>query len=509
MSKSVVATLPGGILVALWWQRGRLSWKADVLPVVPFFLIGAGAGMVTAWWELAMNGCRGPEFVFTSVQRLFIAGHSLWFELGKLFWPVNLTFIYPRWEIGTHALRPYLYPLGWAALVLGLWLLRHYSRAPLAAVLFYCGTLVPVLGFFNLYTFKYAFTADHYQYLACLGIFTLLAAGAAAVFRRLTPPQRATAQGMVAALVLLLAVLTWRQARIYADNETLFAPLSSGIPRALWPTIIWPWPCSARTQRRGAPPSATGRGPEARRGREPQQPRLPVGQPRADRRGHCPVRGRAGDRPRQRRGPLPPGQSAGQAGPVGRGHRPLPGGFRVGGGRREKRGFRGKFPRKGHPGAGCGQRGGAQQPWPAVVSPRAIRRGRGPLPRGPGAAAPTTPTRISRWAWSSFRKIGGPKRWPSGGKGCWQPQSLNMLNLLARLLATDADAAIRNGREAVDLAQRAAQLTQRRDPQTLDTLAAAYAEAGRFAAAVQTAQEALSLPAAVGDAEFTADLRHG
>ena len=328
MSKSVVATLPGGILVALWWQRGRLSWKADVLPVVPFFLIGAGAGMVTAWWELAMNGCRGPEFVFTSVQRLFIAGHSLWFELGKLFWPVNLTFIYPRWEIGTHALRPYLYPLGWAAPVLGLWLLRRYSRAPRppAVLLRHAragtGLLQPV----------YLQVCLHGRPLPVPGLPGHLHLVGRRGRRSVPPPDAAPTgdrQGMVAALVLLLAVLTWRQARIYADNETLFALLSSGIPRALWPTIIWPWPCSRRTQRRSALPSATGRGPEARRGREPQQPRPPVGQPRADRRGHCPVRGRAGDRPRQRRGPLPPGQSAGQAGPVGRGHRRLPGGLQA------------------------------------------------------------------------------------------------------------------------------------------------------------------------------------
>ena len=49
-----------------WWQRGRLSWKKDVLPLVPFFVLGAGGGLITAWWELKLNKCTGPEFAFTS-----------------------------------------------------------------------------------------------------------------------------------------------------------------------------------------------------------------------------------------------------------------------------------------------------------------------------------------------------------------------------------------------------------------------------------------------------------
>ena len=55
--------------------------------------------MITAWWELEINKCVGPEFEFTWVQRILIAGRAVWFHLGKLFWPANLTFIYPRWQI--------------------------------------------------------------------------------------------------------------------------------------------------------------------------------------------------------------------------------------------------------------------------------------------------------------------------------------------------------------------------------------------------------------------------
>ena len=77
-----------------------------------------------------------------------------------------------------------------------------------------------------------------------------------------------------------------------------------------------------------------------------------------------------------------------------------------------------------------------------------------------------------------------------------EPGNAVILSRLARVLATCPDASIRNGAEAVALAQRAAQLSDRRDPEILDTLAAAYAEAGRFPEAIQTAQEAAALAAA-------------
>ena len=46
LSKTVTATLPAALLVIFWWQRGRLSWRRDVLPLVPFFRVGRGGGHV-------------------------------------------------------------------------------------------------------------------------------------------------------------------------------------------------------------------------------------------------------------------------------------------------------------------------------------------------------------------------------------------------------------------------------------------------------------------------------
>jgi hypothetical protein len=78
------------------------------------------------------------------------------------------------------------------------------------------------------------------------------------------------------------------------------------------------------------------------------------------------------------------------------------------------------------------------------------------------------------------------------------PNQVQALNNLAWYLATHVDQRLRNGAEAVSLAQRACDLTGYKDPDLLDTLAAAFAEAGKFDDAVATAQRARSEALAVG-----------
>jgi cytochrome c-type biogenesis protein CcmH/NrfG len=83
-----------------------------------------------------------------------------------------------------------------------------------------------------------------------------------------------------------------------------------------------------------------------------------------------------------------------------------------------------------------------------------------------------------------------------------KPDSIQALNNLAWLLATSSDDTLRDGAEAVRLAEKACRLNEYKDPATLGTLAAAYAEAGRFADAVTTTQKALDLATATGNARL-------
>jgi tetratricopeptide (TPR) repeat protein len=221
-SKTVTCTLPGALLVALWWSRGRIGWKRDLLPLLPLFALGAAGGLVTAWMERTYIGTGNVDFKIGLVDRFLIAGRVPWFYLGKLLWPVDLTFIYPHWDVSARAGWQYLYPAATLAALAGLYALRRSSRGPLAAALLFLGTLFPALGFFNVYPFVYSYVADHFQYLAAAMVLSAVAAAFAVAVERLTPRARAAARAGAGAVVLLLAVMTSLQSANYADADTLW-----------------------------------------------------------------------------------------------------------------------------------------------------------------------------------------------------------------------------------------------------------------------------------------------
>jgi tetratricopeptide (TPR) repeat protein len=222
LTKTVTATLPAALLVAFWWQRGAIAWKRDFLPLAPFFALGAVAGVVTAWVEYQLIGARGESFEMSLVQRCLLAGRVPWFYLSKILFPVNLIFIYPRWNIDPRVWWQWLFPLATLGVLVVLWAIRKRWRSPLAAWLLFVSTLLPVLGFLNVYPFVFSFVADHYQYLASIGMIVLAAAGTALGLSRLSPNSRKVG---VAGCILLLAaysVLTFRQSQMYADSIRLY-----------------------------------------------------------------------------------------------------------------------------------------------------------------------------------------------------------------------------------------------------------------------------------------------
>jgi tetratricopeptide (TPR) repeat protein len=223
LSKTVTATLPAALLVIFWWQRARLSWQRDVLPVLPFFVLGGAAGLFTAWAERTLIGAEGQAFDLTLIERCLLAGRVPWFYLGNLIWPANLIFIYPRWEVDPWIWWQWLFPVASVAMLIGLWLLRRWRRGPLAGWLLFVGTLFPVLGFLNVYPFLFSFVADHFQYLASLGIIVPTAAALSMAGARLVPRETRWAGTVICLAVLgTLATLTWRQSGMYRDALTLY-----------------------------------------------------------------------------------------------------------------------------------------------------------------------------------------------------------------------------------------------------------------------------------------------
>jgi Flp pilus assembly protein TadD len=232
LTKTSVVTLPLAWLVIFWWKRGAILWRRDVVPLVPFLFLSASAGLMTRWVEYGNIAYRARDLDLSLLERCLIAGRAFWFQLSKLFWPSNLVFVYPRWDINAAAWWQYLFPIGVLGLLVILWSLRRWSRAPLAGVLVYILLLLPTLGFLNIYFFFYSFVADHWQYLACLGIITPCASGIVVLADRLN--WRAWLEpGVTLVIAGVLYVVTSHQSRMYRDIETLYRTTISRNP-ACW-----------------------------------------------------------------------------------------------------------------------------------------------------------------------------------------------------------------------------------------------------------------------------------
>jgi tetratricopeptide (TPR) repeat protein len=221
LAKTVTATLPAALLVVFWWQRGRLDRKRDLLPLLPWLALGATAGLFTAWVERKYIGAEGPDFSLSLFDRCLLAGRVIWFYFAKLIWPENLVFIYPHWTVNASLWWQYLFPAAAVAVAVALWLAARRWRGPLAAFLFFVGTLFPVLGFLNVYPFIYSYVADHFQYLASLGIIVPVSAGLTLLGKRLSLrlPLAALPAGV---LLATLGLLTWREAAMYRDSQTIY-----------------------------------------------------------------------------------------------------------------------------------------------------------------------------------------------------------------------------------------------------------------------------------------------
>ncbi|MCG6944663.1 MAG: tetratricopeptide repeat protein, partial [Deltaproteobacteria bacterium] len=222
LSKTVTCSLPAAILLVLWWKRDRIHWR-DTLPLIPYFVVGAFLGLTTVWLERYHVGAQGAEWALSLVDRVLVAGRALWFYASKLVWPHKLTFIYPRWQIDAGAWWQYLFPLAALAVIFILWLLRQrLGKGPLVAVLFFAGTLFPALGFFDIYPMRFSFVADHFQYLASMGLIALGAATVSTLLKQLSPGRRKAGLALCAAVLVVLGMLSWQQGNIYRDAETLY-----------------------------------------------------------------------------------------------------------------------------------------------------------------------------------------------------------------------------------------------------------------------------------------------
>ena len=228
LCKTVICTLPGAFFLVRW-LRGRLDIKF-LAGLVPFLIIGGFMGLVTVWWEVNQVGAEGGEWSITALERSLLPARIAWFYAYKLLLPFKLIFTYPRFDPNPALLWQWLFPAGLVAIFAALYFLKdRIGKGPVAAAAFFVMTLFPALGFFDVYPFRFSFVADHFQYLASLGLITLAVAVATWLLRRV---DQKAGFAVLGALLVLLSVLTWRQALTYENRETIWLDVLSKNPNA-------------------------------------------------------------------------------------------------------------------------------------------------------------------------------------------------------------------------------------------------------------------------------------
>jgi len=224
MSKPMLVTLPFVLLLLDYWplrrfERSTLNSRLStilrlVAEKVPFFLLAAASSVIT--FKVQQKGGA----VSTSISlgaRIANALVSYVRYIGKLFWPADLSILYPHpghwpvWQV--IAAAALLLAISVAVILLA-------RRQPYLAVgwLWFCGTLIPVIGLVQV---GIQSMADRYTYVPIIGLFLLLVWG----LGDLIPARPWRANALAAGSALLLAAcagLTERQIHFWRDSEALF-----------------------------------------------------------------------------------------------------------------------------------------------------------------------------------------------------------------------------------------------------------------------------------------------
>ncbi|MCK5944403.1 MAG: tetratricopeptide repeat protein, partial [Planctomycetes bacterium] len=225
LAKTATLMLPVTLFAIAWWQRRSLA--AATRRLLPFVALTLVFAVVTIVRERG-EGAVGHDWDLSLPARVALLGQVVAVYAGKLLAPFDLSFSYAKWPIAAGTVSGWLPTVAlMLACAASLRARRPWALAAACALWIYVANLLPVSGLVDYYYLRYAFTADHFQYLPSLGPIALLCCGGAALLR-------GARAGVVvaAAIVVGLAVMTWQRAAIYQDVETLWRATIASEPDA-------------------------------------------------------------------------------------------------------------------------------------------------------------------------------------------------------------------------------------------------------------------------------------
>jgi tetratricopeptide (TPR) repeat protein len=219
LSKTSIVMLPVVLLGFACWRHGKLT-RQDLLRSIPFFALSLAFGLITVWYQTHI--AIGSQIIRTDgmLSRLAVAGCAVWFYLYKAIVPLNLCFVYPRWSLDPRAFVSWLPLLALAGTFIALLVYRKpWTRALRFALGYFVITLLPILGFVDIYFMKFSLVADHWQYFAIIGVIVLVGSGLGAWLHH----GRSALRGIIVACLFTgLGALSFDQAQIYTNAETLW-----------------------------------------------------------------------------------------------------------------------------------------------------------------------------------------------------------------------------------------------------------------------------------------------
>jgi Tfp pilus assembly protein PilF len=214
-SKTTIITLPVLLLLCAWWQRGRLT-RADGVRTAPFFGVAVVFGLMSAWFQQHQALAGAVLAPMGGGDRLAVAGHDVWIYAGKVLWPAGLSVVYPWWQ-PMRGPGGWLPPAGVAGVLLAGWIWRRtWGRHLLFGFGAFTVALFPALGFFDAQFQTWFQVSDHLQYLPMIGLVALAAAALASHL------SRTVYVPVAAGVVVVLVSLSCQRARVFAGNETLW-----------------------------------------------------------------------------------------------------------------------------------------------------------------------------------------------------------------------------------------------------------------------------------------------
>lgn len=228
LSKTSTVMLPVVLLACAWWQRGRIA-RRDLVHTLPHFILALAFGLMSIWFQkhqaLAECGQVLPPETFS--QRIILAGNIFCFYLEKAFLPFNLNLVYPVWKAGE--ILPVLYLLAIVLPLIGIICWRFqlsWGRHLFFGLGCFAVMLFPALGFFDSQFLTKWQVSDHLQYLPLIAPVALLAAALALIAKKLS------SQLQPVFVILLFGFLAHERAGVFASQESLMRDTLAKNPAA-------------------------------------------------------------------------------------------------------------------------------------------------------------------------------------------------------------------------------------------------------------------------------------